>query len=125
MYKLQLDDPFPLESCSWRLRSAILNAFDGRCPMVRQVIKRPLDHWQAVPGIGPLTLRELQSLIQHLNDRVEGCLFGQLTMDELTAWRDRLQREIDALRSELEAINVELLRRKRSTHIIGSALGPQ
>jgi len=124
MYKLQLDDPFPLESCSWRLRNAILNEFDGRCPVVRQVIKRPLDHWQVVPGIGPLTLRELRGLMQHLNDRVEGRLFVQWTVDELTVRRDRLQREIDALRSELDAINVELMHRKRSVLAIGSTLKP-
>ena len=88
--------------------------------MVRQVIKRPLGRWQGVPGIGPLTLRELRSLLQHLNDP-----FAQLTMDELTVQRDRLQREIDALRSELKAINVELKRRIPSALIIGSALGPR
>jgi hypothetical protein len=125
MYKLQLDDPFPLESCSWRLRNAILNEFDGHCPMVRQVIKCPRDHWQAVPGIGPLTLGELRSLMQHLNDRVEGRLVVQLPIDELTARRGRLQREIDALRSELDAVNIELKRRKHSARIIGSALEPR
>jgi hypothetical protein len=61
-----LDDPFPIEIFSPKVRDAILAEFGGRCPTVRDVISIPDAEWLKVPGIGPATLAELRQVTRNL-----------------------------------------------------------
>src|SRR3712207_3386504 len=60
--EMGLDDPFPIDKCSGRVRGAILAEFDGRCPSIREVASISDAQWLTVPNIGPTTLEELRSL---------------------------------------------------------------
>src|SRR5918998_1273258 len=63
-----LDDPFPIEKCSGRVRGAILTEFQGRCPTIREVASISDAQWLTVPNIGPTTLEELRSMAQPAPD---------------------------------------------------------
>jgi hypothetical protein len=106
---MQLEDPFPVSSCTRRLRVAILAKF-GRCPTVQEVIEVPDAHWLKVPGVGTFALQELQHIKQGLLECAE-CPFGDLTSEELVFERDKLKHEINLLRSNLQGITLELLSR--------------
>jgi len=58
-----LDDPFPIEKCSGRVRGAVLAEFQGRCPTIRQVASISDAQWLTVPNIGPTTLEEIRRYI--------------------------------------------------------------
>jgi hypothetical protein len=60
--KMLPSDPFPIELCSPRLRTAILAEFNGRPPTFQDVLSIPLEQWLTVPGMGRKLLTELESL---------------------------------------------------------------
>jgi hypothetical protein len=97
-----LDDPFPIEKCSGRVRGAILAEFQGRCPTIREVASISDSQWLTVPNIGPTTLEELRSMTQLLPNR-EGTASAASSIpdDELLSRLNRLQRELNILVTEI------------------------
>jgi hypothetical protein len=97
-----LDDPFPIEKCSGRVRGAILAEFQGRCPTIREVASISDSQWLTVPNIGPTTLEELRSMTQLLPNR-EGTASAASSIpdDELLSRLNRLQRELNILVAEI------------------------
>jgi hypothetical protein len=98
-----LDDPFPLDKCSGRVRGAILAEFQGRCPTIREVASISDAQWLTVPNIGPTTLEELRNLaLQPFNGEASQIMTGMADADLLSRI-DRLQRELDVVASEIRS----------------------
>ena len=98
-----LDDPFPIEKCSGRVRGAILAEFQGRCPTIREVASISDSQWLTVPNIGPTTLEELRSMTQQLPNGEVSASTVQMPDNELLSRLNRLQRELNALVGEIRA----------------------
>ncbi len=97
-----LDDPFPIENCSGRVRGAILAEFQGRCPTIREVASISDSQWLTVPNIGPTTLEELRSMTQQLpNGEGLGSSGSSIPDNELLSRLNRLQRELNILVAEI------------------------
>jgi hypothetical protein len=96
-----LDDPFPIEKCSGRVRGAILAEFQGRCPTIREVASIPDAQWLTVPNIGPTTLEELRSMTQPLPNEKERNPGANMADGELLSRLNRLQRELNLIVGEI------------------------
>jgi len=99
--EMGLDDPFPIEKCSGRVRGAILAEFQGRCPTIREVASISDAQWLTVPNIGPTTLEELRSMTL---SNADGDLRPQaagMADGELLSRLNRLQRELNLIVSEI------------------------
>ncbi|HZH09675.1 MAG TPA: hypothetical protein VEZ24_04835 [Microvirga sp.] len=96
-----LDDPFPIEKCSGRVRGAVLAEFQGRCPTIREVASISDAQWLTVPNIGPTTLEEIRRFIGEVP--AEQRLQNLATMDdgELLSRLNRLQRELNLIASAI------------------------
>jgi hypothetical protein len=100
--EMGLDDPFPIEKCSGRVRGAILAEFQGRCPTIREVASISDSQWLTVPNIGPTTLEELRSMTQQLpNGEGAGSAASSIPDNELLSRLNRLQRELNILVAEI------------------------
>ncbi|MBL0406500.1 hypothetical protein JKG68_21305 [Microvirga aerilata] len=108
-----LDDPFPIEKCSGRVRGAILTEFQGRCPTIREVASISDAQWLTVPNIGPTTLEELRSMAQ--SDPDGGSHPGATGMPdgELVSRLNRLQRELNIIVGEIRSRLSAPSRRRR------------
>ena len=60
---MSLDDPFPLELVSSRVRSAVLREFQGRCPSIREMAQISDKQLLATPGIGATALGDIRSVV--------------------------------------------------------------
>jgi len=98
-----LDDPFPIEKCSGRVRGAILTEFHGRCPTIREVASISDAQWLTVPNIGPTTLEELRSMATPVPDGEVPSPASGIPDGELLSRLNRLQRELNILVSEIRA----------------------
>ena len=98
-----LDDPFPIEKCSSRVRGAILAEFQGRCPTIREVASISDAQWLTVPNIGPTTLEELRSLTMDIADGENREIPTAMGDGELLSRLNRLQRELNAIVGEIRA----------------------
>jgi len=116
--KMQLNDPFPVERCSARVKAAILSEFCGRSPTVREVMSITDAKWLALPGVGRVTLMQLQHVIQAVLSKSKDRPLETWTDAALLSRRVRLRHDIERLRSDLQAITNELLLR-------GSAMEPK
>jgi len=98
-----LDDPFPIEKCSGRVRGAVLAEFQGRCPTIREVASKSDAQWLTVPNIGPTTLEEIRRFIGEVP--AEQRLQNLPIMDdgELLSRLNRLQRELNMIISAIRA----------------------
>ena len=96
-----LDDPFPIEKCSGRVRGAILAEFQGRCPTIREVASISDAQWLTVPNIGPTTPEELRSMAQPLSNGGDGAAANQMPDQEILSRLGRLQRELNILIGEI------------------------
>src|SRR5687768_17292645 len=95
--EMGLDDPFPIERCSGRVRGAILAEFQGRCPTVREVASISDAQWLTVPNIGPTTLEELRSMTQQAPNGNDKPSATTMTDGELLSRLNRLQRELNLI----------------------------
>jgi hypothetical protein len=101
--EMGLDDPFPIDKCSGRVRGAILAEFQGRCPTIREVASISDAQWLTVPNIGPTTLEELRSMTHPVPDG-EGIPNSTGMPDgELLSRLNRLQRELNIVVGEIRA----------------------
>ena len=98
-----LDDPFPIEKCSGRVRGAILAEFQGRCPTIREVASISDAQWLTVPNIGPTTLEELRSMTHPVPNGEAGENTTGMPDGELLSRLSRLQRELNILVGEIKA----------------------
>lgn len=101
--EMGLDDPFPIEKCSGRVRGAVLAEFQGRCPTIREVASISDAQWLTVPNIGPTTLEEIRRFIGQVP--VDQRLQNLPTMDdgELLSRLSRLQRELNMITSAIRS----------------------
>jgi hypothetical protein len=106
-------DPFPLERCSSRLRTAILSEFQGRHPTIQDVADIPPQKWLTVPGIGQTLLTELEVIIQAHQGWIKSNLPASSTDAKLVDQLDRLQHDLERLRRELRSV-IDTIRRKQS-----------
>jgi len=100
---MQQDHSFPLDRCSKRLRTVIINEFQGRCPTVNEVSSIPAKDWLAAPGMGPTLLSELDNLTQTQPSEPRDTLTN-LSDDELLNLLEALQREMDNLRRDAQRL---------------------
>jgi hypothetical protein len=101
--EMGLDDPFPIEKCSGRVRGAVLAEFQGRCPTIREVASISDAQWLTVPNIGPTTLEEIR---RYIGEAPADQRLRELpTMDdgELLSRLNRLQRELNLITSAIRA----------------------
>src|SRR5918994_3067671 len=98
---MHLDDPFPIERCSPRLRNAILAEVRWRSPTLEELISIPSKQWLKVPGIGQALLLELEAIMQSELDQTMGHAPVQMTDAELIARLERLQRDLKRFRHDL------------------------
>jgi hypothetical protein len=110
-----LDDPFPIEKCSGRVRGAILAEFQGRCPTIREVASISDAQWLTVPNIGPTTLEELRSMTQQPSIETESTSAAVMQDGELLSRLNRLQRELSILVGEIRA-RLNATSSRRNTH---------
>jgi hypothetical protein len=89
-----LDEPFPLEAVSWRLRNAILKEFQGRCPSIGEVAQIPHKQWLSVPDVGQRSVEIIHDITDAAQQRTSSLLSPQLTDAELLERLDELQKEI-------------------------------
>ena len=98
-----LDDPFPIEKCSGRVRGAILAEFKGRCPTIREVASISDAQWLTVPNIGPTTLEELRSMTHSAPNGEDRPNATGMPDGELLSRLNRLQRELNIIVGEIKA----------------------
>ena len=98
-----LDDPFPIEKCSGRVRGAILAEFQGRCPTIREVASISDAQWLTVPNIGPTTLEELRNLALHPPNGEAPPIMTGMADAELLSRLNRLQRELNIVAGEIRS----------------------
>jgi hypothetical protein len=98
-----LDDPFPIEKCSGRVRGAILAEFQGRCPTIREVASISDAQWLTVPNIGPTTLEELRSMTHTVPSGEARPNATGMPDGELISRLNRLQRELNIIVGEIRA----------------------
>jgi len=114
MAPMRLDDPFPIEGCSPRLRNAILGEFQGCCPTLQEVFSIPTKQWLKVPGVGQTLLTELKAIMQNQVEQTKGRASAQMSDAELMARLERLQRDLKRLCREVQTRldNASMNRRK-------------
>jgi hypothetical protein len=98
-----LDDPFPIEKCSGRVRGAILAEFQGRCPTIREVASISDAQWLTVPNIGPTTLEELRSMTLHPTNGEDQQVAAGMEDGELLSRINRLKRDFDLIVDEIRS----------------------
>jgi hypothetical protein len=59
---MPLDEPFPFEAITPRVRRVILNEAQGRWLTVHEIAQISDRHWLATPGVGPGTLETMRSI---------------------------------------------------------------
>jgi hypothetical protein len=100
---MQPSDPFPIERCSPRLKTAILAEFNGRSPTYQDILAIPLQQWLTVPGMGRRLLSELESLV-HSQPPVPQSDPSANPDDELIARMERFQRDLRQLQHDLQKL---------------------
>jgi len=120
---MQPNDPFPIERCSPRLKTAILAEFDGRSPTYQDILSISPKEWMSVPGIGPSLLKELQSILQNPPVVAQGASATNITDPEenpidadLIERLERLQRDLKKLRDDIQGLLNEAPLRKTDTN---------
>jgi hypothetical protein len=111
---LRLDDPFPLEELSPRVRQAILTEFGGRCPSIREVASIPDTLWLKLPGMGPKVVARMRSLTRGARRKARLPSLAGRTDSELQAMYDRLNDLRKAIDNQLKAVRAELLLRSEA-----------
>jgi hypothetical protein len=91
---MPLDEPFPLDLFSPRVRTVILKEFNGRCPSRQEVAEITDARWLSTPEVGPALLKRLRNPGQDLCPPV-----GQLTDAELLTRLAGLQQELELIQA--------------------------
>ncbi|MXQ10804.1 hypothetical protein [Microvirga makkahensis] len=97
-----LDDPFPIEKCSGRVRGAVLAEFHGRCPTIREVASISDAQWLTVPNIGPTTLEEIRRYINQTPTEQRLQNLSVMEDGEILSRLNRVQRELNLIASAIK-----------------------
>ena len=100
---MNLDDAFPLNAVPWRIRTVILQEYQGRCPTMQEVAERSDKQWLAVPGVGLNALGIIRSfaVVQPVTE--EASLSTNMSDDELLDRLTSIQEELRCLCKVLKA----------------------
>jgi hypothetical protein len=112
---MQPDDPFPIERCSGRLKAAILAEFQGRCPTFQEMFSIPPKKWLTVPGIGETLLKELEAIMGIYQDQTKSPAPSRMSDAELLARLERLQRDLERLRHDIQTRTGDVPRKQPSS----------
>ncbi len=94
---MSLDNPFPLEQVSSRVRNVILREFQGRCPSIREISHIPDKHWLATPGVGSTFLENIRSVADDRPSSPAASFSTQMTDGELLERLESLQKELQSI----------------------------
>ena len=120
---MRLDDPFPLDELSPRVRQAILTEFGGRCPSIREVASIPDTLWLKLPGMGPKVVARMRSLTRGARRKARLPSLAGMTDSELQAKYNRLINRKNAIDDQIRAVRAELLLRSEANRT-GSKRSP-
>jgi hypothetical protein len=101
---MPLDEPFPLATVPSRVRYAILNEFNGRCPSLREVADISDRDWLTVPGVGPTVLEMIRSFTDERQWQTGSDSLTRLSDAQLMKRLKRLQKELRWLEGQLKAL---------------------
>ncbi len=101
---MQPADPFPIERCSSRLKTAVLGELNGRSPTYQDILSIPLEQWLTVPGIGPALLKELNSIVQSPSVVAEVDSFETREDADLMARLEGFQEDLKRLQHDLREL---------------------
>jgi hypothetical protein len=101
---MEPSDPFPIERCSSRLKTAILAEFNGRSPTYQDILNLSPKEWMSVPGMGPALLRELHSIVQNPSAVAEVASFETREDADLMARLERFQEDLKRLQHDLREL---------------------
>jgi hypothetical protein len=100
-------DTFPLFAVPGRIRTVILQEFQGRCPTVQEVAQRSDKQWLAVPGVGLGALGVIRSVtvVQPVTEEASRStsMSDIELLDRLTSIQEELRRIHDVLTATMEA----------------------
>jgi hypothetical protein len=94
---MHADKLFPLDAVPTRVRNAILQEFEGRCPSIREVEEIQDKRWLATPGFGPTALQ----FIRQVTERQE---WQRDTPSSLEMTDAQLLNRLEFIKNELRAI---------------------
>jgi hypothetical protein len=99
---MNLDDLFPLELVSPRVKNTILREFQGRCPSIREMTQISDKQWLATPGIGSTCLENIRSVTN--DQQPEAAIHSSIEIAdaELLERLEFLQQELQGIRIALE-----------------------
>ena len=100
---MRLDEPFPLEAVSWRLRNAILKEFQGRCPSIGEGAQIPHKQWLSVPDVGQRSVEIIHDITDAARQQSTRPPDAQMTDAELLERLEWLQKELRWLQAILKA----------------------
>ena len=100
---MRLDEPFPLEAVSSRLRNAILREFQGRCPSIREMAQISDRQWLSTPDVGQRSVEIIHDLTDAAQQQMIHPSDAQLTDAELLERLEWLQKEVRWLHDVLKA----------------------
>jgi hypothetical protein len=106
--KMREYDPFPIEKLPLRIKQAVLNEFEGRCPTVLEVASTPDSHWLTVPNMGPTSLGQLRSATKGMRRKVGIPTLSEVQDSELLLRTRQLEKQFQCLRNELKTHRAEL-----------------
>ncbi len=109
---MEPSDPFPIERCSSRLKTAILGEFNGRSPTYQDILSLSPKEWMTVPGMGPALLRELHNIVQNPSAAAEVDSFETREDADLMARLERFQEDLKRLQHDLRVLLSEAPSRK-------------
>jgi hypothetical protein len=96
---MNLDDPFPLELVSSRVRTAVLHEFQGRCPSIREMMRISDKNWLATPGIGEAALEDIRSVVDARSSSEESSSSTAMSDAELLKRFANVQNELKQIRT--------------------------
>ena len=100
---MEPSDPFPIDRCSPRLKTAILAEFDGCSPTFQDILSIPLDKWLTVPGMGRRLLSELESVTQGGPSVAQADPLATSHDCDLMARIERLQHDLQRLKHDIQS----------------------
>jgi hypothetical protein len=100
---MNLDDPFPLELVSSRVRTAILREFQGRRPSIREMTRISDKHWLATPGVGEAALEDIRGVVDERVSREESSSSTAMSNAELFKRLAAVDKELQQIRTLLKS----------------------
>ncbi len=97
-------DPFPIERCSSRLRTAVLTEFNQSCPTFQDILSISPKRWMTVPGMGVTLLHELEGILQSEHFVTEAAYSPTVNDADLLVRIERLRRDLRSLKHDVQVL---------------------